>query len=513
MCSVAGISCGSKSDVSKMLNAMKHRSPDDMGIYHDKDLSLGMGRLSIIDLKSKNLCPYENSRVVLSFNGEIYNYKDLRKDLQSQGYKFKTNSDTEVLAIAWEKWGIRVFNKLKGMFSFAIYEKKTKNLYLARDIAGEKPLYYTFKNNNIFFSSEVKALTKILRFKKQNNKFFKTFQHCLKETLWKNVYQLQPATYLKFNVKTKKKNIFEYWQIKRRKIQSKTINEEFEELLKKSINLTTQADVDYGLYFSKGVDSSLLAAMHNFKKKFYFNDHLNYKKDFLKNIRKIAYHLDFPVGSFSSYPLWCLAKKAKENNVKVILSGEGADEVFAGYSRYMPFYLQWKLDNKFPSYKNLFNKVQFSYIEGYTNLTKRNNDYIDYLNDFMKKLLNSYFEIFDDPVTSISYFDFKIIMPSLLQMGDRMSSAFGIENRCPFLDKDIIEFGFNLDIDQKINFLNQKIIFKKLLKKKNYKFKNFEKKGLTIKYNKWFDIKGWDRSSYFNLLVKNWKSAYNINNS
>ena len=128
MCSIAGITNGGSEEVNKMLQSMMHRAPDDLGVYTDRSISLGMGRLSIIDLKSKNLCPYENNKIVLSFNGEVYNYKSLRSDLKKIGYKFYTSSDTEVLAHAWDKWGRDIFKKIKGMFVFAIFEKKNKKI-------------------------------------------------------------------------------------------------------------------------------------------------------------------------------------------------------------------------------------------------------------------------------------------------------------------------------------------------------------------------------------------------
>ena len=129
MCSIAGITNGnSKKEVMMMLESMSHRAPDDSGIYNDNNISLGMGRLSIIDLKSKNLCPFQNEKIILSFNGEIYNYKSLRKDLEKFGYVFNTSSDTEVLGNAWDKWGKKIFEKIKGMFVFAIYEKENKKI-------------------------------------------------------------------------------------------------------------------------------------------------------------------------------------------------------------------------------------------------------------------------------------------------------------------------------------------------------------------------------------------------
>jgi asparagine synthase (glutamine-hydrolysing) len=141
MCSIAGITKGnSAKEVLSMLQTMKHRAPDDLGVFNDKNISLGMGRLSIIDLKSKNLCPYQNDKIILSFNGEIYNYKEIRKDLKKKGYQFKTTSDTEVLGNAWDKWGKNIFDKIKGMFVFSIYEKKLVN-FLLQEIFLEKNLY------------------------------------------------------------------------------------------------------------------------------------------------------------------------------------------------------------------------------------------------------------------------------------------------------------------------------------------------------------------------------------
>ena len=202
-----------------------------------------------------------------------------------------------------------------------------------------------------------------------------------------------------------------------------------------------------------------------------------------------------------------MAERAKKNNVKVILSGEWEDEIFAGYARYLPIYMQWKLNKKFPSYEYLFGKFYKSYHEGYAQLTSRSDENLD----LVKKKMKKYFEMFDNPINAMCYFDFKVIMPSLLQMGDRMSSAFGVENRCPFLDKDIIEFGLNLDVEQKINFNQQKIILRNILKKRlNSKYSEIEKKGLTIKFNRWFNVKSWDRTKYFQFLLKNWNSAYNL---
>tara|TARA_B110001450_G_scaffold188638_1_gene176724 strand:+ start:1706 stop:2707 length:1002 start_codon:yes stop_codon:yes gene_type:complete len=318
MCSIGGVTDrDSYNLVNSMLDIQKHRAPDEKGVYKDENITLGMGRLKIIDLISENLCPYINEDLVLSFNGEIYNFKQLKKELQILGYKFKTQSDTEVLALAWHKWGTKVFSKINGMFAFAVYDIKKNKLYLARDIAGEKPLYYIQKNKKLYFASEAKSLIKKLSLTRKKPITYGAFQHCLNETLFKDLFQVPAANYLEYDLKSKKiVKVSEYWTLKKRKINLKTYKEELEHLLKESIKLRTFCDVNYALYYSKGVDSSLLSTFHNFKSKIYFNDQLNWKKDFLKNINKIAYHLDFPVGSLSSYPLWKLAEKTKKKILK-----------------------------------------------------------------------------------------------------------------------------------------------------------------------------------------------------
>ena len=200
----------------------------------------------------------------------------------------------------------------------------------------------------------------------------------------------------------------------------------------------------------------------------------------------------------SSYPLYALAQRAKKK-VKVVVSGEGADEIFGGYVRYMPIANDYYLNKKFPSYKNFF-KNQSDYITAYARLVLKNNNI-----SLAQKLFSPIFEMFEDPINAMGFIDFKYVMPSLLQMGDRMSGAFGLENRCPFLDKRIIEFGFSLPPEKKIFNMNQKIILQDLLKKKNPKF-NFqqEKKGLFFNLKNWQNQKDRFRNKYFSTIEKSW---------
>ena len=165
-----------------MVDSQSHRAPDEKGFYQSKNIFIGMGRLKIIDLKSKNLCPFEDNDLVLSYNGEIYNYLELRQELKKYNWKFKTSSDIEVLAKSWKQWGYKMFDRLNGMFAICIYDKKKNIILLARDIAGEKPLYYSKVGNKFYFSSEAKAIKKVCNNSVIKNKTINAFQHCYEDT-------------------------------------------------------------------------------------------------------------------------------------------------------------------------------------------------------------------------------------------------------------------------------------------------------------------------------------------
>ena len=436
MCSIAGNS--DISHVKAMLSLMKHRSPDEEGVFYDDKFCMGMGRLAIIDLESKGLCPYIEGNTALIFNGEIYNYKELRRELIKKDYDFRTVSDTEVLFKAYKEWGIECLDKLNGMFAFAIYDGE--NIFLARDIAGEKPLYY--EENPFRFSSEAKALQ------------------------WK-CKEFPPASYGIYNVKNKKLIIKKWWEFKPKDLDKNYIKE-LEWLLEDSVKLRTQADVKYALYYSGGIDSSLINTFHNFDYKLTYEDK-DYEKEFKKKIKQIVYHLDYPVNSFSAFGLWKLAEMAKRKGIKVVLSGEGADELFGGYVRYMPDALYEQAQQKFPSYTAMFP---------------------------VKKKLEEW-----------CIQEFNGNLRELLRMGDRMSSAFGIENRCPYLDRRIIEFAFSLPFNMKINGFETKYILRRILQKRNPQYKDIEKQGLFCSVNQWIGVKDkYDKKEYLKLQNKTWKS-------
>jgi asparagine synthase (glutamine-hydrolysing) len=490
-----------------MIASQVHRAPDEAGTYKDEHIELGMGRLKIIDLVSPGLAPYREDEFVLCYNGEIYNYVELKQELIEAGWNFTTTSDTEVLLKAWRHWGVRMFDKLNGMFACAIYNTKTKQLLLARDIAGEKPLYYYHKGKDLVFASEAKALATVLKLEKQQDEFAEAFQHCFITTSWKDVYEVPPAHYMLFDVEAGTKQIVEYWTFSPREIRLETAQEELEHLLEEAVKLRIRSDVPLGLYFSGGIDSSLISALHTFDHQYYFdNTKPELKEEFFTKIEKVLWHLDFPVGSFGFFGMWKLAEMASKD-VTVILSGEGADELFGGYVRYLPVAREYALRKKFPSYDYLFTKHYGAknYLDAFARISSRNDVHME----LVREKLRPYFEMFEDPVNAMGFADFKLIFPSLLQMGDRMAGAFGLENRCPFLDRRLIEFGFSLPPEYKIDNLEQKVLLRRLAAKHGlHDALNMEKRGMSVPYNTWEQQVGWDRTHYFQFLQATWNKLY-----
>lgn len=501
MCSIAGIVNGS--GVDKMLELQKHRAPDQMGIYKDAYLELGMGRLRIIAPNQRIETPYKEDEFVISYNGQIFNYLQIKKELLAKGWKFFTDADDEVLLKGWRQWGSKIFDKLNGMFAFAIYDSRNKKIILGRDIAGEKPLYFSKKGKKFVFASEAKALSVAIPLRPQKNKFFESFQHCLGDTLWEGVQELPAAHFLTYDLVSGNYKTTEYWRFSPRKINPKTATEELENLLDDAVKLRIPNRVPSALYYSGGIDSGLINSLASFQNRLYFDNKKNWKNDFFRKFGEIAWHLDFPVGALSSYPLWNLAERASKL-AKVVITGEGADEIFGGYVRYLPIAREWELRQKYPSYKYLFNKYFNGYLDNFAKITTRNGN-----KEFVKERIRPYFEMFDDPINAMGFADFKLVLPSLLQMGDRMAGAFGLENRCPFLDRRVIEFGFSLPPDLKVSGLEQKVILKNILKKRGVtKPMKKEKEGLSITFNRWLGRSDWDRSVYFDLLKKEWRNVY-----
>lgn len=498
MCGIVGFTNNiDNSDyiLEKMMDRIRHRGPDAEGKYIDDDIALGHRRLSIIDVSSSGDQPIfnEDSSLVIVFNGEIYNYKDIRSELVDAGHTFRTNTDTEVLIHGYEEFGEKLLNKLRGMFSFVIWDKNKKELFGARDFFGIKPMYYANMNGTFMFGSEIKSFLEHPKFKKELNttalENYLTFQFSpTYETFFKNVYKLPPAHYFKL-----KDGHFEakrYWDVHFDADDEPTLDEwvnRISDTFHNSVEAHKIADVEVGSFLSSGVDSSYVAAIADVDKTFTVGfgtdekyNEIGWAKNFSEAIGKentskvitpeeywnslsmIQYHMDEPLADPSAIALYFVCNIASEK-LKVVLSGEGADEIFGGYNVYsdpngtfydrLPRALKRSigaLASKLPAKRgvNFFVRkgkdVEERFIgnaymfkpEERKNLLRIKTDAPD-PTDITKPFYNNVKK--KDDVTKMQYLDLHMWMAGdILLKADKMSMANSLELRVPFLDKEVM---------------------------------------------------------------------------
>ena len=567
MCGIAGIINFNNFKVKKnnlklMVSKILHRGPDGENYWINNNIGFGHCRLAIIDKSSKGSQPMKsyNERYVLSYNGEVYNFNELKKILK-QKYKFTSSSDTEVVLYSLIEWGTDALNKFNGMFALSFFDRKKQELILARDRYGIKPLY-TFKNDKIFsFASEQKSLLILPEFKKEINlnsisEYF-TFQNILsKNTFFKNVELFEAGSYLKYNLKNKKFFKKKYWEFNFKKNQKFNKEDDYIEELKKlhenAINKQLVSDVKIGSYLSGGIDSSSITyiaskKIDNFdtfncgfetklvsKKERNFDETLkaeiiskylktkNHRflikpKDIEKSIYNITYHLEEPrVGQ--SYPNYYASKLASKH-VKVALSGTGGDEMFGGYPwRYLTglkinnfedfivkYYQLWQRLISDNNKKNFFNPI-------WNEIKNQNNKEI-FENIFKgknKKINN------DSDIINLSlHFEAKTFLKGLLLLDDKLGMSHGIENRVPFLDNNLVDFAMSCPANLKIkNFYNNKgkYILRKMLKKNlPKKIYTNKKQGFSGPDSSWFKNQNKnfvknilnEKNIIFNIIDKN----------
>ena len=553
MCGIAGIVSQAgplqPGGIDRMLQAEKHRGPDDTGSFRTDWLELGMVRLSVIDLSSPNLCPIVYARDgqspshVLVYNGEIYNYVELREELRGKGHVFQTTSDSEVALHAWLEWGEACLDRFNGMFAIALADLERDLLLLARDVAGEKPLYYTEQDGRFLFASEIKALLGQIPLPDLNTTDeFQAFEYATgKETLFEGVYALRPGHKLvlrglRGNFKGRRES--EYWSLvdELRDVDPDKAVDELDELLQDAVRLRLRADVPWGLYLSGGIDSSLIAALSRPKVAFSIHfpygaryDELRYaevmaravgaehvvvrptREDFEAHLDDLVYHLDQPVGSFSAFPLYMLARTARER-VKIVLSGEGVDELFSGYTRYL---LPWhdQLTYEQVELRNYHSLLDFYYgkpLDRYARLLNRGavSDAV------VKSVIAPHFGQFSDLRHSMGYTDFKLMLVTLLHMEDRAAAAFGLENRAPFLDRRLIAFAFSIPGDLKLRAHVTKWIVKEVARRHlpAAVVDRPDKQGLIAPINIWMNFRGqrgeFDRNGYNKLCMERWLKVF-----
>lgn len=552
MCGIAGFhSLSSKYDgsgiVEKMLRKARYRGPDDVGTGKYGQTTLGMARLCIVDTQ-KHPIPFtdENKKVALVFNGEIYNHDEIRSALKKR-YRFKTTSDTETIFYNYLHKGMDSFSELNGMYAVALYDKEEDCTYVVRDKTGEKPVYYATGKDFVAFASEIKMLFEVVEPKIDRRAIgYRAYEFCVgKETLFKNVFQLEPGEYLK--IKGGKATVHSYWKAWECPVEIKDdlkkIKKDLSELIEDAILLRTKNCAhQYGCFISGGVDSALVACIA--KPHFIYTchydlgpefDELGYARlvakhigrelvvvepapeDFTRVRETIAYHLDTPC-TWTSFSLWMLLERAKRD-IKVVMSGDGADEMFAGYHRYHLLHHDEQIHNlkAMQEYTYLIDKYYGSPVERYAKLVNRCENVFDqnvhkYLND----LIGTYFNHGNhDVVHGMGLSDFYTSMQVLLQMADRMSMAFSIENRSPFLDYRLVQYAFNMPSKYKIKDGVTKWILKDIARKFIPKeiVDRVDKRGFSAPLNRWF---GWDRtgkydrSVYRKMAYEDWRKVFKL---
>ena len=522
MCGIVGIlnfektKAVQKKVLSIMTNSIAHRGPDDSGTIILKNAGLGSRRLAIIDLSEKGHMPMpdEKKELWITFNGEIYNYMEIREELLGKNYKFISNTDTEVILKSYREWGQDCLKKFDGMFAFAIYDTKKNELFIARDRLGVKPLYYAKTNNVFLFGSEIKAILKYPGFKRGINlkavSSYLSYRYELgEETLFKNIYKLLPGHYML--VKDSKMGINQYWDIDMSKQKSKSLSyykKEIKKMLEKSVRQRMISDVPLGAFLSGGLDSSVIVALMakqsskrvktfsiGFKEeefnefdysrqvaKMYNTEHkeiLISLEDYMKTMKLLIKFKDLPLGVPNEVPLYLMSKELKKD-ITVVLSGEGADEIFSGYGRiyrspldykklkmmkYLPDFIKKSLFRQFAlKYGNrqfnseiehfLFNYSYFP-LEEKKFIFNNNMNRIIKNDEFLKKIFEEHFEKAKDKsyYEKIWYVFEKLHLPGLLQRVDCTTMAASVEARVPFVDDhNLVQFMFTVPSKYKMKW-------------------------------------------------------------
>jgi asparagine synthase (glutamine-hydrolysing) len=516
------------------LNRLIHRGPDQQCLVNQElpnlgTVTLGQTRLNIVDRFDIDL-PVRIGDAAIVYNGEIYNHIELRSELEGLGWTFKTRTDTEVALAAYLEWGPDCLNRFNGMFAMAIWDGA--RFFCARDRMGKKPFFYRCQGSSFEFSSEIKAFDGL---ESVNHEVFDLFEFCFDEhTLYRDVFALRPGHYLIHDPVRCTIHTRCYWDIEQRmgnRITDATVaTNRFIELLEDAVRLRLRSDVPVSLFLSGGLDSSLIAALAGVKEVFTcqfeeFRDSINeevYVRDladrlgfrihmvvptraqFLRSLEAMSYHLEMPVGSFSVFPLYCLAKACRDHGYKVVLSGEGSDELFAGYAR-NEFLLGEQAraqDAKQHHYAAMLRRYQGSDLSRFCRMASRSGLAGASL---MQAFLASMWSAHRSMLENICYVETRVFLQPLLQMADRMTMAHSLEGRCPFLDHRIVEFAFSLDDSLRFRDGTGKWIVhraaERVLPKGAMVLERQVKDGLAVPVNLWMQGRHSFDRKYWNVMM------------
>lgn len=553
MCGISGIvnfnhKPAEESQLHEMNRIIHHRGPDGEGIFVDGNVGIGSTRLSIIDLRHIADMPMTDSdeRYVIVFNGEIFNYIEVRDELLKKGYRFKNDSDTEVILNAYKEWGEDCLHRLNGMWAFLIWDKKEKKLFGSRDRYGIKPFYYYKDNERLIVGSEIKQILSCGVERKAEDEIvydFLTFNFTdhTEKTFFKNIFKL-PAGW-KITVQGNDVKISKWYEllINENSANRKTLYEDFYNLFYDSVRLRLRSDVEVGSCLSGGLDSSsIVCAMHEFLKKedrtkiqktftaAYNEIELDEKsfvdevlkqtnsasyflypdsKGFAEDFDKIAYHQEEPFVGATVFAQWSVFKKIHEANLKVVLDGQGADEILIGYFSFFPFHLKRNLLNpvKYVSefihgvnttqlglFKFTQNFVYFSSTGiRYRHVLKNAKSFMNpsFVNSFCRRNLFDDMVAVDNLQTNRLSNLWRISLPSLLRYEDKNSMAFSVEARLPFLDHRLVEFIFSIPFDELIKKGWTKNVLRQSMKNKIPEKVRMRKGKLafSVPQKKWLD--------------------------
>ncbi len=574
MCGIAGVisknnSLSLKDTVFAMSQAIKHRGPDGEGfaffsntksipvfsnetpqinkeshsflfnpntsiqnIESNYEIAFAHRRLSIIDLSESGHQPMCDTQgdYWITFNGEVYNYIELREELKNKGHVFVTQTDTEVVLEAYKEWGVECLQKFNGMFAFTLLDKKNNQVFCARDRVGVKPFYYSNTNKAFAFASEYKAFikSKLIPFEINETQQFDFIVNGNLETteqsLFKGINELKPSHYLVYNLRTHTFQVSNYYSLPKQTLNIKSeleIIQTIEEKLLNAINLRLRSDVEVGSCLSGGLDSSIIAGVSkhlqpNKQMKLFtavflneLFDETNYAKqvsdfvggnwktvsptadDFFKDIDELNYYQDLPVWSTSTYSQHRVMKLASENNIKVVLDGQGADELFGGYSHH--YMALWKEQFSFKNINDSKQTIPNAHKLFAKQLVKDafglSIDYSSYFNSDKKQFGKSKNEKLKSTLNAQLAADYQGRLKSYLKCEDRCSMAFGIESRVPFADDvELVDYLFSIKGSEKI----QKGISKYLLREASKKYipntiyTRRDKIGFETPVQKWF---------------------------
>ena len=541
MCGIVGFNWSDRHLLQRMMNTIQHRGPDESGQFIDNLVALGHQRLKIIDLESgRQPIHNEDESIHVIFNGEIYNFQQLRESLERNGHVFSTHTDTEVIVHAYEEYGIDCVQQFNGMFAFALYDSIKKILFLARDRVGVKPIYYLFDGKKFIFASEIKAILADRTIPREVDpvafhEYFSFRYNPGAQTIFKGIKKLLPGHILLLrdgSIETK-----QYWDISERKTEKSEdfLIRELRELLSNCVESRQISDVPLGVFLSGGLDSASVVALMSEKsddiKTFsvgfesandselpyakmiseqFGTDHHEFMvgDHHLSLLPKMVWHLDEPIGDAATLPMLVISEEAKRY-VTVILAGEGGDEVFAGYNNQRIMMQIARLDPRIKILKQTIDQVK-KIVPIESNWYRILNVLSAYHIEQQYVILNSLFNsqefkklrvdsletdasaffpsLHMERLNSLQYYGFKTWLPhDFCMKADKMTMAYGIEERAPFLDYRLVNFGFSLPDRFKINHGTGKYLLKKAMEPllpKNIIYR--KKHGYNAPMDAWF---------------------------